>query len=131
MEALACLCNLSLCGCIGDNPLAFLDACNVKNLVSYLCSADSTFRLFGAVTLGNIASTIALQDSVVDGGALAPLVTISNQADLETQRCIAYVSILFYILVFFFLIEKLRHYATLQLILNDEWILLGKGDCQL
>ena len=90
MESLACLCNLSLCGCIGDNPLAFLDACNIKNLVSYLCSADATFRLFGAVTLGNIASTIALQDSVVDGGALGPLVTISNQADLETQRCIAY-----------------------------------------
>src|SRR6185312_16887252 len=75
---------------IGDNPLSFLDACDIKSLISYLCSADATFRLFGAVAIGNIASSIALQDQVVEGGALAPLVTISNQADLETQRCIAY-----------------------------------------
>ena len=53
METLATLCNLSLCGCIGDNPLSFLDAVNVKNLVAFLCSADSTYRLFGAVTIGN------------------------------------------------------------------------------
>ena len=26
MEALACLCNLSLSGCIGDNPLSCIDA---------------------------------------------------------------------------------------------------------
>ena len=90
METLATLCNLSLCGCIGDNPLSFLDAVNVKNLVAFLCSADSTYRLFGAVTIGNIVSSVPLQDQVIEGGALAPLVTVANAADLETQRCIAY-----------------------------------------
>jgi len=75
---IACLCNLSLCGCIGDNPLAFLNACDVKSLVSYLCSADATFRLFGAVALGNIASAMPLQDTVIAGGALAPLVAIGK-----------------------------------------------------
>ncbi|KAJ1441742.1 hypothetical protein B484DRAFT_390552, partial [Ochromonadaceae sp. CCMP2298] len=66
------------------------DACDIKSLVAYLCSADATFRLFGAVTIGNIASSLSLQGEIIEGGALAPLVTVSNQADLETQRCIAY-----------------------------------------
>ena len=83
METLACLCNLSLCGCIGENPLSFLDAVDVKNLIAFLCSADSTYRLFGAVTIGNIVSAIPLQDKIVSGGALAPLVTVANAADLE------------------------------------------------
>lgn len=48
----------------------------MQSLIGYLCSADSTFRLFGAVTLGNIASAMPLQDTVVAGGALAPLVAI-------------------------------------------------------
>ena len=90
METLACLCNLSLCGCIGENPLSFLDACDVNNLIAFLCSADSTYRLFGAVAIGNIVSALPLQDKVITGGALAPLVTVANAADLETQRCIAY-----------------------------------------
>ena len=90
METLACLCNLSLCGCIGDNPLSFLDACSMQNLVAFLCSADSTYRLFGAVAIGNIVSAVNLQDDVVNFGALSPLIAVSNVADLETQRCIAY-----------------------------------------
>ena len=90
METLAALCNLSLCGCIGDNPLSFLDAVKVKNLVAFLCSADSTYRVFGAVAIGNIASMLPLQEDIVGGGALSPLVAVSNTADLETQRCIAY-----------------------------------------
>lgn len=64
METLACLCNLSLCGCIGDNPLYFLDAVKIQNLVAFLCSADSTYRLFGAVAIGNIMSALPLQDEV-------------------------------------------------------------------
>jgi hypothetical protein len=90
METLATLCNLSLCGCIGDNPLQFLKAVDINALVSFLCSADATYRLFGAVTLGNIASDLTLQEGVVSGGALEPLVTVANASDLETQRCIAY-----------------------------------------
>jgi hypothetical protein len=42
------------------------------------------------LSLGNIASAASLQNAVVDGGALIPLVTVANTADLETQRCIAY-----------------------------------------
>lgn len=87
---LAALCNLSLSGCIGEDPARFLKAVDVGNLVSFLCSADVTYRLFGAVTLGNIASDVDLQAPIVRGGALTPLITIASAADLETQRCIAY-----------------------------------------
>ena len=59
-------------------------------LVNFLCSADSTYRLFGAVTLGNLASAEDHHSEIVTAGALEPLVAISNTADLETQRCIAY-----------------------------------------
>jgi len=90
MEVLSALCNLSLCGCIGDNPLSFLENVDVSNLVSFLCSADTTYRLFGAVTIGNIASNMALQKPLTKSGALQPLITVANAADLETQRCIAY-----------------------------------------
>ncbi|CAM9569019.1 unnamed protein product, partial [Choristocarpus tenellus] len=89
-QVLAALCNLSLSGCIGEDPARFLEAVDVNNLVSFLCSADVTYRLFGAVTLGNIASDVGLQAPIVHGGALTPLITIANAADLETQRCIAY-----------------------------------------
>lgn len=44
METLSCLCNLSLSGFIGQNPLAFLSAMDVTTLVAFLCSADSTYR---------------------------------------------------------------------------------------
>jgi hypothetical protein len=90
MEVLACLCNLSLSGCIGDNPIKFLEACDIRTLVSYLCSADSTYRLFGALALGNIASKLDLQKPMVDGGAMSPLISVAQYVDLETQRCIAY-----------------------------------------
>lgn len=90
MEALACLCNMSLCGCIGEDPNGFLDAITVRNLIAFLCSADTTYRLFGAVAIGNIASSQPLQQSLLNGGALAPLISVANAADLETQRCIAY-----------------------------------------
>lgn len=90
LQVLAALCNLSLSGCIGQDPARFLKAVDVGNLVSFLCSADVTYRLFGAVTLGNIASDVSLQAPIVRGGALTPLITIANAADLETQRCIAY-----------------------------------------
>lgn len=90
LQVLAALCNLSLSGCIGQDPARFLKAVDVGNLVSFLCSADVTYRLFGAVTLGNIASDVNLQAPIVRGGALTPLITIANAADLETQRCIAY-----------------------------------------
>ena len=89
-QVLAALCNLSLSGCIAKDPERFLKAVNVTNLVSFLCSADVTYRLFGAVTLGNIASDVNLQAEMVRGGVLTPLITIANAADLETQRCIAY-----------------------------------------
>eukprot|EP00957_Ditylum_brightwellii_P062627 4753100-Ditylum_brightwellii.AAC.1 len=90
MEVLATLCNLSLGGCIGENRKEVLEKVNMSNLVSFLCSADSTYRLFGAVTIGNIASDLGLQPPVVKSGALTPLITTANSADLETQRCIAY-----------------------------------------
>lgn len=89
-QVLAALCNLSLSGCIGQDPERFLKAVDVEQLISLLCSADVTYRLFGAVTLGNIASDINLQAPIVRGGALTPLITIADAADLETQRCIAY-----------------------------------------
>jgi hypothetical protein len=52
METLSCLCNLSLSGCVGDNPSSFLNSCQMQTLIAFLCSADSTYRLFGALTIG-------------------------------------------------------------------------------
>ncbi len=89
-EVLGCLCNLSLSGCFGDNPTAFLQVVNTENLITFLCSADVTCQLFGAVTLGNIASEQALQEPLISGGVLNPLMTVAQSADSETQRCIAY-----------------------------------------
>lgn len=88
IEVLATLCNLSLSGCISKHPEKFLRACDLDTLIAFLCSADTTYRLFAAVTLGNVAADDSLQSSLAP--ALAPLVTIGNSADLETQRCIAY-----------------------------------------
>jgi len=90
MEVLATLCNLSLCGCIGDNPLSFIKSVDISSLASFLCSADVTYRLFGAVALGNIASEKKLQGEMMETGVLDPLITVANAGDLETQRCIAY-----------------------------------------
>ena len=36
MEVLACLCNLSLCGCIGDQPKKFMDALGCGNVDIFL-----------------------------------------------------------------------------------------------
>ena len=84
MEALACLCNLSLSGCIGDNPLSCLDAVDVQHLVSFafLCSADATYRLFGAVALGSVVASVGLLDPVLAGGrSLTPLAAVADSAD--------------------------------------------------
>jgi len=89
-EVLAALCNLSLTGNIGDAPDSFLEEIQMRNLLSFLCSKDDVYRLFGAVVIGNIASEKRLQDAVVDGGAISPLIHTANVADLESQRCIAY-----------------------------------------
>jgi hypothetical protein len=90
IETLATLCNISLGGYIGDNPEMFLERVDMKNLVSFLCSSNATYRLFGAVSIGNIASDRGLQKTLLEGGSLNPLIHIANVADLETQRCIAY-----------------------------------------
>lgn len=90
METLATLCNLSLSGCIGNDPDLFLDTIKMQNLIAFLCSADNTYRLFGAITIGNIASSRPLQEAIVKSGALSPLISVANAADLETQRCISY-----------------------------------------
>ena len=90
MEILATLCNLSLSGNIGSDPHSFLENIQMSNLISFLCSADSTYRLFGAVVIGNIASDAKLQDAIVASGAISPLIHTADTADLESQRCIAY-----------------------------------------
>ena len=58
IETLATLCNMSLGGYFGDYPEAFLHRVDMKNLVSFLCSSNATCRLFGADSIGNIASDI-------------------------------------------------------------------------
>ena len=64
-EVLATLCNLSLSGCIGENTEKFATATPVRGLVSFLCSADSTLRLYGAVTIGNLAAEERHQENIV------------------------------------------------------------------
>ena len=90
MEAVATLLNLSLSGCIGENPMRFLQACDAPTLVGFLCSPDKTFRLFGATALGNVATSPLLQPKLMAAGALDLLITVANSSDLETQRCAAY-----------------------------------------
>ena len=89
-EVLSTLCNLSLSGCIGQKHLEFIQATNVNQLVKFLCSADTTYRLFGAVTLGNLASHNEHHGAIMEEDPLKPLINVSNSSDLETQRCIAY-----------------------------------------
>ena len=64
MEVLGTLCNLSLNGLIGSNPGFFLERVHMDDLISFLCSSDSTYRLFGALAIGNIASVTKLQESI-------------------------------------------------------------------
>ena len=82
MEVLATLCNLSLCGCIGNSPMQFLRSVDIETLISFLCSADTTYRLFAAVTLGNIASDRTLQEEVVEGEADLPMHFMASEAHL-------------------------------------------------
>lgn len=90
VEALATICNMSLDGCIDEYHHDVFKKVDMKNLISFLCSSDATCRLFGALSIGNIASETQLQHNIVEGGSLAPLINVGNSADVETQRCIAY-----------------------------------------
>jgi hypothetical protein len=51
---------------------------DVNALISCLCSADATYRLFGAVALGNTAPDLALQEGIVSGSTLAPGKTVRD-----------------------------------------------------
>ena len=92
MEVLSTLCNLSLGGFMGDNANTLLKNVDMQSLLSFLCNSDSTHRLFGAVAIGNIASHLDLQEPVLKGGALQPLIGLSDNStsDVESQRCVAY-----------------------------------------
>jgi hypothetical protein len=91
-EVLSTLCNLSLSGYMGESSNSFLQKVDMPNLLSFLCNSESTHRLFGAIAIGNIASNLDLQAPVLKSGALCPLigVAVTNVADVESQRCIAY-----------------------------------------
>ena len=77
---------------MGDNANTLLKNVDMQSLLSFLCNSDSTHRLFGAVAIGNIASHLDLQEPVLKGGALQPLIGLSdnNTSDVESQRCVAY-----------------------------------------
>jgi hypothetical protein len=90
IEAIATLCNMSLDGLYGSHPQAFLDKIHMNDLLSFLCSSNATCALFGAISIGNVASSIGLHRPLLEGGSLQPLIEVANIADLETQRCIAY-----------------------------------------
>ena len=89
-EVLACLCNLSLSGYVGAQAERFVASTPIASMVNFLCSADATYRLFGALTLGNVASKEDAGEEIMGMGALASLVSVANASDAETQRCIAY-----------------------------------------
>jgi hypothetical protein len=55
--------------------LQLLKAIAVNALFLFLCSADATSRLFGAVALGN-APDLALQEGIVSGSTPAPRKTV-------------------------------------------------------
>ena len=90
-EVLSTICNLSLAGCIGENPFHFLNKIDIIDLISYLCSSNKTHSLFGALSIGNIVSKETLHEPIIAGGALNPLINVSHLSDdFETRRCIAY-----------------------------------------
>ena len=90
METLSALCNISLGGYIGSNPQGLLEKIQTNNLISFLCSSNSTYRLFGALSIGNIVSDTDLLKPVLGNGALLPLIDTANSADMESLRCISY-----------------------------------------
>jgi len=90
-DILATLCNLSLSGCIGDEPLRFLQKINIEKFTMLLCSDEISHSLFGAVSLGNIASKEALHSTIIENGVLDTLVSNScTQNYWEIKRCIAF-----------------------------------------
>ena len=90
IEVIGTLCNLSIGGCIGQHAEKILNVIKAHNLVSFLCSTDTTFRLFGAVTIGNIVSEKSLQSTVLQGGTLHSLINMSHECDIEAKRSISY-----------------------------------------
>jgi len=88
-EAILCICNLSLSGCIGDNPDLFLSKIGIGELFEYLKSQESAKRLLGIIALGNIATSPELHKFIVLDDGITILVHLSSVADDETLRCIA------------------------------------------
>eukprot|EP00753_Platysulcus_tardus_P011177 PLAT3273.9.p1 GENE.PLAT3273.9~~PLAT3273.9.p1 ORF type:complete len:3983 (+),score=2360.32 PLAT3273.9:40-11988(+) len=89
-EVLAALCNLSLTGCIGADPGRFVGAIVIDTLIRYLTTPDNTYRLFGAITLGNAAASAELLPAVEAGGALAGLLSVSSSSEFESLRAVAF-----------------------------------------
>ncbi len=90
IETLATLCNLSMDGYIGEESEDVNSKVKMKNLVSFLCSSNATLRLFGVVSIGNISSEREPKGNNDRDENLGPLIDAGNNADPETQRCIAY-----------------------------------------
>ena len=108
-DTIGALCNLSMGGHLGDairNDLLFTQLegsekgdsdCISSNLIKLLRSDRSTYRLFGAIAMGNAAADTILKDRLLDAGAIDALIhTGTSGVDTrtklgrETKRSIAY-----------------------------------------
>ena len=91
-DILLTLCNLSISGTMSDQANTILQEVDMQSLIGFLCDETLTsHRIFGATTIGNIASNIDLHGPILDSGALTSLIGISelNDSDIESQRSMA------------------------------------------
>ena len=90
MEVIATLCNLSLEGFLGKEPNKFLSNIDLDTLISFLCNSDSTYRLFGALSIGNIVCDENLHKPIIKSGVINSMLNVANSVGIETHRSIAY-----------------------------------------
>lgn len=91
-KVLLTLCNLSLSGAISDRANTILQKVDIQLLIGFLCNeALTSHRMFGAMTIGNIASNVDFHSPILNSGALESLIKLSetNSNDIESRRCMA------------------------------------------
>lgn len=92
-EVLAVLCNLSKGGHLGSIPKALLESAgSARDLVPLLRSNNSTYILYGAIALGNIAVDTDFHDALIEVDVIAALLDTARtkKSSQETKRSISY-----------------------------------------
>lgn len=92
-EVLLTLCNLSMSGTMSDRATTILQKVDIQRLIGFLCNETLvSHRVFGAMTIGNIARNLDFHTPILESGALESLIGLSesNDSDIESRRCMAF-----------------------------------------